>query len=129
MRSIAIKQGATLNGNFYRPEQISGLSRFIKAAKYRGYSYDEVLEAWDESYGLKCERKRTHLKVRKAVFSTSGKSRYACVEGNMTLAQRLKLATSSMSPHDIKLCYLAFIETAMEVYGLTMDSFGKEVAQ
>lgn len=125
MRQISIKKGAQLEGNFYRPDQISGLSRFIKAAKYRGYSYDEVLGAWDKSYGLKCERKRTHLCLHRAVFSTSGRAGYTCVE-KMTLAQRLKLATSLMSPHDIKLCYCAFIETAMEVYGI---SFGKEVAQ
>ena len=115
-----------MEGNFYRPEQISGLSRFIKAAKYRGYSYDEVLEAWDGAYDLKCALKRVHMKIRRTVFSTSEHRSYTCVENELTLAQRLKLATSAMDPHDIKLCYPAFLETAMDVYGLTMDSFGKE---
>ncbi len=133
MRSIAIKEGATLNGNFYEKDQIVGLSRFIKAAKHRinpetkkPYTYDEVVEAWDDAYGLKCERKRVHMMVIPAVFSTRGNRGYHCC---LTLAERLKLATSAMDPHDIKLCYPAFLETAMEVYGLTMDSFGKEAAK
>lgn len=125
MRQIKIKKAAQLEGNFYRPDQIVGLSRFIKAAKYRGYDYDEVLEAWNDSYGLKCERKRTHLRLHRAVFSTSGRAAYTCVD-KMTLAQRFKLATSSMDPHDIKLCYCAFLETAMEVYNMTVR---KEVAR
>lgn len=116
-----------MEGNFYEKDQIVGLSRFIKAAKYRGYDYDEVLEAWNDAYEMKCFRKRVHFLSQPAIFSTSGHKRYRRLEDSMSLAERLKLATSSMDPHDIKLCYPAFLQTAMEVYGLTMDSFGKEV--
>ena len=129
MRQISIKKGAQLEGNFYRPDQIVGLRRFVYAAKNRinpetkkPYTYNDLLEAWDDAYGLKCERKRVHMMVIPAVFSTRGKGYHCC----LSLAERLKLATCEMDSHDIKLCYPAFLKTAMEVYGI---SFGKEVAQ
>lgn len=124
MRQISIKKGSQLEGDFYSPDQIVGLRRFIKAAKYSGYEYHEVLEAWDESYNLKCERKRIHIRLRRAIYSSSGRAAYTCVS-KITLAQRFKLATSAMDPHDIKLCYPAFLQTTMEVYGLTMDTSEK----
>lgn len=150
MRQISIKEGAKLEGNFYEKDQIVGLRRFITAAQHRinpetkkPYTYNDVVKAWDDAYGLKwemeCEieicrklkqkRKRNHILTKCPVFSTRSKSSGFVIVSNLSLAERLKLAMSSMDTHDIKLCYTAFLQTAMEVYGLTMDSFGKEVAQ
>lgn len=142
MRSIAIKEGAIPKENFYEANQIIGLRRFITAAKHRinpetqkPYTYDEVVEAWDDAYGLKyemeCEielcrklkqkRQRKHVLTKQAVFKT-GKSSGFIIVSNLSLAERLKLAMYSMDQHDIKLCYPAFLKTAMSVYG-------KEVAK
>lgn len=146
MRNIAIKKNEILKGDYYNAEQLCGVDRFVRAEFFRTKEqkrkmfkisddapiilskeerkviYERVLDAYDCVYDWKCEKRRLHIKVRRAIFTTSRKPSYT-VPGGLSLSQRLQLSTSKMDSYEFRLIRYAFIKITMKVLELSYEDF------